>query len=301
MKWLRFIVIFSSVTLFCHSAFSQESTQTTREEKIARINTMYQQAVDAAKKGPVEFSLLGQAYFNLPQGYLFVPKKQAGELMESFGNHKSDNLVGLVLSSDPDSQWLIKIDYIFSGYIKDDEAKRWNADDMLASIKQSTEADNSRRKKEGFPTLLIREWMEKPNYSVKTHRLLWSLWLESEGSDSPMINYNTYALGREGFFSLDMISPKASIDANKYHAQKILASLDYIPGKRYKDFSPTSDKVAKYGIAALITGLAVKKLGLLGLIGIFLVKIAKFLIIIPALLWSKLKRFFKKKPVKTIG
>ena len=48
---------------------------------------------------------------------------------------------------------------------------------------------------------VIGDWVEKPTYDGATHRLVWSLPVRHKGAaaDAPTsINYNTYALGREG-------------------------------------------------------------------------------------------------------
>ena len=52
-------------------------------------------------------------------------------------------------------------------------------------------------------------------------------------------------------------------------AHNLLASLDFAAGKRYADFNSSTDKVAEYGLAALVAGVAAKKLGLLAVIAGF--------------------------------
>ena len=59
----------------------------------------------------------------------------------------------------------------------------------------------------------------------------------------------------------------------------MLTALDYKPGQRYEDFNSSTDRVAEYGLAALIGGIAAKKLGLLAVIGVALVKFWKIMLI----------------------
>ena len=108
-----------------------------------------------------------------------------------------------------------------------------------------------------------------------------------------MVNYNTYVLGREGYFELNLITGNSTIAQYKKNAHTMLASLHYNDGKRYQDFSEGTDRVAKYGLTALITGVAAKKLGLLALAGAFFVKMWKLAIIIPIALLGMLKKIFK--------
>ena len=79
--------------------------------------------------------------------------------------------------------------------------------------------------------------------------------------DQGSVNYNTYALGREGYFSLDLIASQAAIEADKSVAQAFSADIAYNKGKGYDDFNASSDHIAAYGLAALIGGVALKKLG----------------------------------------
>ena len=76
----------------------------------------------------------------------------------------------------------------------------------------------------------------------------------------------------------------------------LLDNLKYVEGKRYADFNSSTDKVAEYGLAALVAGVAAKKLGLFAVIAAFLAKFAKVGILAAAALGGGLwKRFRGKK------
>src|SRR5262249_34588533 len=93
------------------------------------------------------------------------------------------------------------------------------------------------------------------------------------------INYNTYVLGREGYIALDLVTSASAIEAHKAAARELLAQVSFQDGKRYEQFDSSTDHIAAYGIAALIGGLAAKKLGLLAVAGALLVKFAKVIIL----------------------
>jgi uncharacterized membrane-anchored protein len=107
---------------------------------------------------------------------------------------------------------------------------------------------------------------------------VWSAALQSrsdqDGTDEG-VNFNTYVLGREGYFSMNLVTSPASIEQEKPAARELLAALDFNEGKRYADFNERTDKVAEYGLAALVGGIAAKKLGLLATLGVFLAKFWK--------------------------
>ena len=142
-------------------------------------------------------------------------------------------------------------------------------------------------------------WVEPPAYDAQTHRLVWSLSSKTKGEPDAQvkgINYNTYALGRDGYFSLNLLTNSSRIGRDKAVAHQLLADLGYNSGKRYEDFNASTDHIAEYGLAALIGGIAVKKLGLFALIAAFVLKFAKVFAIGALALGAGLLKFFRRKP-----
>jgi len=193
----------------------------------------------------------------------------------------------------------VVIRYVKEGYIKDDDAKNWNADELLKNLRDGAEETNKDRAARGFPELQVIGWVEPPGYDAGSHRLVWSLLAkdkEKPDSAPKSINYNTYALGRDGYFSLNLLSGSERIASEKVIAYELLADLSYNAGKRYEDFSATTDRIAEYGLMALVGGVAAKKLGLIAiLIGVVL-KFAKVILIGAAVLGAGVMKFFRRKP-----
>ncbi len=147
---------------------------------------------------------------------------------------------------------MIVIRYHNSGHIQDDEAKTWDTDNLLSSIKESTEEDNKIRSEKGIPTLKINGWLEKPNYNTQTHKLVWAI--DAIGSDNvSSVNYNTYILGRDGYFTMDLVSSLEGLESNKKEAAKMTDTFTYLKDKSYTDYVAGTDRLAEYGIAALVT------------------------------------------------
>jgi uncharacterized membrane-anchored protein len=120
---------------------------------------------------------------------------------------------------------------------------------------------------------------------------------KGQSDDAPKnVNYNTYALGRDGYFSLNLLSSSDQISTEKAIAHELLADLSYNTGKRYEDFSASTDRIAEYGLLALVGGVAVKKLGLLALASALVLKFAKLIILGVAVAWAALVKFFRRKP-----
>lgn len=279
-----------SITNVYAEGNSQQSAADARE---AAADQAAENAFIAGKKGPATIELMDQATLALPEGYVFVPTKEAAALMAATGNSNDDDLYGLVLSANKTNHYMIVVDYHKTGYVADTEAQSWKADSMLSDLQKGTEEENTARRDKGFPTLSISGWLQTPTYDAKAHKLIWAI----NGVDSEsykFVNYNTYALGRDGYFELDLLSSSDTIEANKKDAEKILSSVNYNQGKRYEDYVKGTDKLAEYGIAALVTGIAAKKLGLLALTGLFFLKIWKLILVGVAFVVSAIKKIFKR-------
>lgn len=240
-----------------------------------------QAAVAAAQKvqmhGPADIALADQGVLKLPEGYAYIPAAEGARLLTAMGNRPGEGLLGLIFPESKDD-WFVVLQLQKSGFIKDEEAKDWKVDELLANIKAGTEEANKDRRARGIPELEVIGWVEPPAYDPATHRLVWSLSSKHKGeSDSAErgVNYNTYALGRDGYISLNMVTDMNLIQTYKPTAHQLLAALDYKEGKRYADFNASTDRVAEYGLAALIGGVAAKKLGLFAVIAAFFLKFAK--------------------------
>jgi len=262
----------------------------------AEIQAAYKAGVEAGTRGPAKVTLIDQATLSVPADELFMPKVEATRFLRALGNTVSgDSLQGLLIGLKQQDQWIVVVRYIKEGYIKDDEAKDWKADELLDNLKEGTAESNKDRAARGFPEMEILGWVEKPTYDATTHRLVWSLLSKNKGAaDSAIkgINYNTYALGRDGYFSLNLLTDSSRVGADKTVAHTLLGALAYNDGKRYEDFNAATDHIAAYGIAALVGGVAAKKLGLLALIGAFVLKFAKLIAIGAAALMAGLWKLF---------
>ena len=281
-------------------AHAQAPAANSEAAREAELNAAYEAGLTAGTRGPAKVALIDQAGLDIPADYLFVPKTEGIRIMRALGNTISgETFEGLVVGLKPSDGWIVVVRYIKEGYIKDDEAKDWKADELLQSLKDGTEESNKDRVSRGFPEIEVIGWVEKPAYDPATHRLVWSLLNKPKGAPdtgSKGINYNTYALGRDGYFSLNLLTNSERIGADKAVARTLLAALTYNPGKAYEDFNASTDHIAAYGIAALVGGVVAKKLGLLALIGVFVLKFAKIIgIAVAAFLGGIWKLFGRKR------
>jgi uncharacterized membrane-anchored protein len=268
------------------------------DPKAAEIDGAFKAGLTAATTGPAQVALIDQAALRIPAKQAFIPKDEGLRILRALGNSpNAADMMGLVVGLADEDEWIIVVRYIKEGYIKDDDAKNWNADDLLSNIKDGTDEANKDREARGFSPIEVLGWIEKPTYDSASRRLVWSLLSKTRGAsdnEAKGVNYNTYALGRDGYFSLNMLTDSVKVERYKPVAKTLLANLDYNPGKRYEDFNASTDQVAAYGLAALVGGVAAKKLGLFALGAAFFVKFAKVIFLAVAGLGVAATKFFKR-------
>ncbi|MBF0311642.1 MAG: DUF2167 domain-containing protein [Magnetococcales bacterium] len=128
--------------------------------------------------------------------------------------------------------------------------------------------------------------------------------MEARSEDDPPdsvsgINYSTYALGREGFIHLNLISDIKQIAKDKAVVWNLLDQTSFNPGKAYTDFNASTDRVAEFGLAALVVGAAAKKFGLFALIAAFLAKFGKVIFLAAAGLAAVSGAWLRRKKTAT--
>ena len=206
------------------------------------------------RSGPLQLDLLDQATLKLPAGYAWLDQQDARRMLQQLGNPNVTDVLGLVTGKERD--WLLVVRFDKDGFIKNEDAGKWNADALLESIRKGAVQTNQQRQKQQVPEIEILGWLEQPKYDAAQHRLSWGIGVRNQGDEAPEaqgLNYNTYLLGREGYFSLNLITSLQEIERNKQHAAVLVAVINFRDGKRYADFADV-DKLAPYGLSKLLAG-----------------------------------------------
>lgn len=254
-------------------------------------------------KGPATVSLGDKAEVDLPAGYLFAGSSDTQKLMEMNGNPISGQEMGLITPEAEDKGWFIVFEWDEAGYIKDDDKDEIDADALLDSIKEGTEAANEKRKEMGAPPMHVLGWSEKPHYDEATHNLVWGITGQSEGSTDTVVNFNIRLLGRRGYMSAAVVGSPAEVAASKAEVDGLLAAYSFKTGERYAEFKE-GDKVAEYGLAALVlggAGAAAAKLGLFAKLGNLLAKGAKLIVVGLVALGAVIKKLFSRRKEEPTG
>jgi uncharacterized membrane-anchored protein len=216
-------------------------------------------------EGPASADVGPQARIAVPQAMRFTAGDGTRKMMELMHNPTDGSELGLLTPDD--LAWFLTFDFSDIGYVKDADKEKLDADAILDSIREGQEEANQARKQRGWSPINVVGWHTAPFYNKETHNLEWCIKGESEGR--PVVNYNTRILGRGGVMSANLMVAPERLDATLPVIKKILSGFQYQEGKRYAEWR-SGDKIAKYGLTALVVGGAVglaAKAGLLAKLG----------------------------------
>lgn len=240
-------------------------------------------------EGPATAKLGEVAQLEVPPGYVFIDGKTLRALLKAGGNPVSGNELG---SLEPtNGNWSVMFRFSDIGYVKDDEKDRLDADKLLQSYKEGTEAANKMRTEAGSPPIHVVGWEQPPRYNETTHNLEWAIRGECEGR--AILNYDTRLLGRKGVMQVKLIVPPEEFAATLPEFKNMLAGHSFQSGQSYAEYRQ-GDKLAKFGLAALITGgaaVGAAKLGLFASLGVFFKKAWKLLVVVVVALAGLIKKF----------
>jgi uncharacterized membrane-anchored protein len=216
----------------------------------------------------------GLAKINLTPGFRFLGSDDARKVLHNlWGNMDDPDLLGMIFPADQGpldrGGWAVTINYEENGYVKDDEAATINYDDMLKKMQQSAKDIGPELEKKGYSSYEIVGWAAPPHYDKATHKLYWAKDLKFSDATGDTLNYDIRILGRHGVLVLGAISGMDEFPAIDAKVPEILSMVDFQAGNTYADFDPKIDKVAEYGLGALIAGGALAGAAKLGLFAAF--------------------------------
>lgn len=233
-----------------------------------------------------------RAEVGIPQGYRFTGGEGTRGLLKMNDNLTSGRELG-TLTTEGDGPWIV-FEWDDSGYVKDDDKDELDADAMLKTLQAGDEASNAKRRELGMGELHLVGWAVPPRYNDQTKNLEWATRLRSEHGES--INYNTRLLGRKGVMEVTLVCTPSQMQELMAPYQSIISIFHYTGGESYAEYR-AGDKVAKYGMTALVAGgaaVAASKMGLFGKLGILIAKLGKGVIVLIAAAAAGIKKMFSK-------
>jgi uncharacterized membrane-anchored protein len=222
------------------------------------------------------------ATLKVPESCRFTDGDGSRIFAEGVQNLPNPQAIGLLVcrlstdTSDDPAYWFAEYSYSADGYIKDAASEKLDADAILQVVREGTAKGNEERRARGWSTMEVLGWEKTPFYDPRTNNATWAIIGLSSDDNSQSVNHRVRLLGRRGVLAINMIAGPTEYAAAVADLDRVVATTEYVPGEKYSEFQE-GDKVAEYGLTALIAGgagAAAAKLGLFGKLWKFLVALA---------------------------
>lgn len=234
---------------------------------------------------------LGNAQIDIPEGFAFTGRDGTKAFLEATENPVGTTERGTMWRIPPvgtTNSWFVIFEYEDSGHVKDDDKDDIDADALLKSLQEGTEASNEERRQRGWSTIKVTGWHVTPHYDEASHHVEWATKAVDEQTNSMSINHNVRILGRTGITSAVLVAGEDELATATPEFKKTLGGFTYNAGDKYGDYKQ-GDKLAAYGIAGLVLGGAVAVAAKSGL----LAKLIKPLILGVAVIGGAIAKFFR--------
>ena len=238
------------------------------------------------------------ATLHLGSNYRYLDPANAEKVLVAWGNPPGHETQGAIVPNDVDpfteEGWAVFLTYEDDGHVDDSDAAEIDYDDLLKDMQEGTEDANPERKKAGYPEVHLVGWAEPPHYDASAKKLYWAQHLRgSSGQNS--LNYDVRVLGREGVLSMNAVAGMNQLDAVRQDMRPLIEVAEFNEGYRYAEFNKSTDRMAEYGLGALIAGGVAAKLGLFGKLFAVLLALKKFIIIGLIAVGGFIAKLFGKK------
>ncbi|MBX7211828.1 MAG: DUF2167 domain-containing protein [Verrucomicrobiaceae bacterium] len=272
---------------------TKEEIEKRRQDLIDRIEKLGWKREGAGRLG-------SKADVGVPKGWRFTGPSGTQTLLKMYDNVPSRSELGM-LTTEGLGPWVI-FEFDDVGFVKDDEKDSLNASELLKTLREGQDAANEERRKMGIPELELVGWAVPPRYNEQTHNLEWATRVRRKGGTGESINYNTRLLGRKGVMEVGLVCEPDELDKLLPEYQAIMSGFKYLKNESYAEYRQ-GDKVAQYGLAALVAGgaaVAASKMGIFAKLGVLLAKLGKGAIAIVVAIAAAGKklvaRLFGKRP-----
>jgi uncharacterized membrane-anchored protein len=239
------------------------------------------------------------ATLRLAGNYRYLDPSETEKLLVAWGNQPGNDTQGAIVPTEVDpldtEGWAVIVTYLDDGHIDDADAKDIDYDDMLKDMKEGTEDNNKARKDAGYESVHLVGWADKPHYDSSARKLYWAKELKFEGAKASTLNYDVRVLGREGVLSMNAVASMGQLAQIRADMKRLIEVAEFNEGYRYAEYNSKTDKLAEYGLGALIAGGVAAKLGLFAKLGVMLLAFKKLIIVGLVAIGGFFARLFGKK------
>lgn len=197
----------------------------------------------------------------------------------------------------------VTYEFFKEGYVTDDDWSDVDADAFLESIREGTVSANEEREKYGIAPMYVRGWLQEPVYDAANKTVTWAI--DFDDGDQVTVNATALKLSRYGYEQFTWVGSGDQYGELGGLLTTAMNDHAFNEGHRYADFQD-GDKVAAYGLAALVAATAGAKLGkgviaaIIAFAVVFLKKGWILIIVAFGAIAGLFKKFFGRKP-KVVG
>jgi uncharacterized membrane-anchored protein len=226
----------------------------------------------------------GVATLKVPEQFYYLNPVDAEKvLVEVWHNPPTPKRLGMLFpaGSTPfdEAAWAVTIDYEEDGYVADKDADQIDYKELLSQMQEDTSAASKERVKQGYESIELVGWAANPFYDKKSNKLHWAKEIKFGDQKLNTLNYSIRVLGRKGVLVLNFIAGIDQLKLIEARLNEVLAIAEFNDGFKYDEFNPSLDKVAAYGIGALVAGKVIAKTGILITLLLFLKKFGIFILV----------------------
>jgi len=161
-------------------------------------------------------------------------------------------------------------------------------------MQQAARDSKGAREKQGYPAIEIVGWAAPPHYDAASNKLYWARELNFANAREHTLNYDIRVLGRGGYLSFNAVAGMHQLAMVKERMPQVLDMAEFDAGQRYADFNSSTDKIAAYGIGALVAGAIAAKAGLFAKLLVLLLAFKKVVIVGFLAVAAAVRKFFKR-------
>jgi len=241
------------------------------------------------------------ATLNLTSEFRFLDAHDAQRVLHDLWHNPPDaEVLGMLIPAgaaltDAKNSWVVVISYSSDGYVSDAEAGALDYDKMLKDMQQNARDVNPERQKQGYPAIELIGWATPPHYDATSNKLYWAKELNFSGAHEHTLNYDIRVLGRGGYLSFNAVAGMHQLGMVKERMPQVLDMAEFDAGQRYTDFDASTDKIAAYGIGALVAGAIAAKAGLFAKLLVLLLAFKKAVIVGFLAIAAAVRKFFTRE------
>jgi uncharacterized membrane-anchored protein len=168
MKTKRAGLLVSILMALVSAAHGQGVPQTPDQIKQLADGLKYQQGQIKIKDG--------LATLNVPTNFNYLDAQDAKTVLVKFwGNPpaQAENVLGLLMPVEKSPLepgcWVVTLEYVNDGYVKDNDASKIDYADLLKKMQAATTENNKARTAKGYPAIELVGWAAPPRYDAATH------------------------------------------------------------------------------------------------------------------------------------